>query len=112
MASLIVKRPTAGVACSAAADSADYRQAEYFLGLLVQHRGHTDHRIGDYRKAIAAAEAAGDNEAAIGLRRMARIEEQDRRILDALIANLHRRFPLAGHGEVPPNPRRTRLGVW
>jgi hypothetical protein len=112
MASLILNRPAARVECSAtAADTADYRQAEYFLGLLAQNRGHIDHRIGDYRKAIAAAEAVRDSEAAIGLRRMARIEEQDRHTVDVLIANLRRRFPLAVPGEVPPVPRRARLAV-
>jgi hypothetical protein len=42
---------------------------------------------------------------------MARIEDQDRQILDGLIENLHRRFPVRAPGEAPQGPRRARLAV-
>lgn len=86
---------------AAAAETADRRQAEYFLGLLMQRRRLIDHRIEQYRKAVAAAENGGDAERAYGLRRMAHAEEQDRRTLEDLIQNLQRRFPRQDPGGVP-----------
>jgi hypothetical protein len=77
----------------AASEIADRRQADYFRRLLAQNRRLVEHRLGEYDKAIAAAEAAGDAEGACALRRMARFDQQDRRTLDGLIANLQRRFP-------------------
>ena len=107
MPSLTVSRAADGVESAATASgTADHRQAEYFLRLLAQSRRHIDHRICEYQKAIALAEAGGDSEGASGLRRMARIEEQDRQTLDRLIDKLHRRFSLRAPGEVPPIPRR------
>jgi hypothetical protein len=86
--------PAADVELSAAAaETADQLQADYFLRMLVQNRRHTEHRIGEYHKAIAAAEAAGDTDGAASLRRMAHLEQQDRETLDRLIENLRRRFP-------------------
>jgi len=85
---------------AAAAESADRRQAEYFLGLLLQRRRLIDHRIDESRRAVVAAEKGGDAERAYGLRRTAHGEEQDRRILDGLIENLHRRFPRQDPGGV------------
>ncbi len=76
-----------------AAEAADRRQAEYFLGLLLQHRRLIAHRIDEYRRGIIAAETGGDAGRAYELRRMARGDEQERRTLDGLIANLQRRFP-------------------
>ena len=112
MPSLTMNRPAADVECAAAAtETADHRQADYFLRLLTQSRRLSDHRIGEYHKAIARAEADGDAEGASVFRRMARIEEQDRRTLDGLIENLHRRFALRAPGEAPPVPRRARLVV-
>lgn len=84
----------APVAGRQAAGMADRRQAEYFRRLLGQNRRHIDHRIGDIRKAIATAEAVGDAEGAVTLRRLARTEEHDRRTVDDLLANLQRRFPV------------------
>ena len=110
MPSLTKDRPAGDVESAAAAnETADQRQAEYFLRLLAQSRHHVDHRIGTYQKAIAAAEAAGDTEGAGGLRRMACAEEQDRQTLDRLIENLRRRFPVRAPGEVPQAPRGARL---
>jgi hypothetical protein len=89
-----MKRPAGHVEQSAAAvQTADHRQADYFRRLLAQSGRHIDHRLREYQKAIATAEAAGDAEGASGLRRMARIEEQERQTLDRLIENLQRRFP-------------------
>jgi hypothetical protein len=81
-------------ASAASAQTADRLQADYFRLLLAQNRRHVDHRLGEYHKAIAAAEAAGDAEGASNLRRMARLDQQDRHTLDDLLANLQRRFPV------------------
>jgi hypothetical protein len=109
MPSLTVNRAARDVESPvAAAETADYLQAEYFLRLLAQSRRHSDHRIGEYQKAIAVAEAAGDKEGAGCLRRQARIEEQDRQTIDGLIENLHRRFPIRVPGGVPQVPRKAR----
>ncbi len=74
-------------------DAADQLQADYFLRLLAQNRRLIDHRIDGYRKAIAAAEAKGDVEGVVTFRRTVVGEEQDRRVLDAMIESLRRRFP-------------------
>ena len=78
---------------AAAAETADRLQADYFRRLLGQNRRHIEHRIGEYQKAITTAEAAGDTEGASSLRRMARVEQQERQTLDGLIEKLQRRFP-------------------
>lgn len=78
---------------AAAAATADRRQADYFRRVLIQNHRHIDHRLAEYQKAIAAAEAAGDAEGAASLRRMARVEQQERETLDGLIEKLQRRFP-------------------
>jgi trans-aconitate methyltransferase len=112
MPSLTLNRPAGDVESAAAAhETADYLQAEYFLRLLAQSRRHIDHRIAEYQKAIATAEAAGDTEGAATLRRMERAEEQDRQSLDGLIQNLHRRFPIRAPGQVRQVPRGARLVV-
>jgi hypothetical protein len=112
MPSLTVNRPAGDVeGPAAAAETADYLQAEYFMRLLAQSRRHSDHRIGEFQKAIAVAEAAGDTEGASCMRRQARIAEQDRHTIDGLIDNLRRRFPLRVPGGVPRVPRKARLVV-
>ncbi len=90
-----VRQARADAEPSAAESSAaaDLRQADYFRRVLAQSRRHIDHRLGEYQKAIATAEAAGDAEGASSLRRMARVEQQERQTLDRLIENLQRRFP-------------------
>lgn len=93
------------------AEEADQRQAEYFLRLLNQNRRVVEHRIEGYRKAIAGAEASGNTEGAATLRRMARIEEQEREALSALIDKLHLRFPAPSATEAAAGPRRPRLVV-
>lgn len=101
MPSLTVNRPVGDIECSPVTiETADHRQADYFRRLFAQSRRHIEHRIGEYQKAIATAEAAGDADGASNLRRMARIDEQERQKLDGMIENLQRRFPL-----------RTRLAV-
>ena len=112
MTSVTVNRPADDRECAAAVqETADHLQAEYFLRVLAQSRRHIDHRMGEYQKAIATAEAAGDTEGANTLRRMERAEEQDRHTLDHLIQNLRRRFPLRAPGQVPQVPRGARLAL-
>jgi hypothetical protein len=112
MPSLTVNRLAGDVEFPASpAETADQLQADYFRRLLAQSRLHIEHRLGEYHKAIATAEAVGDAEGACNFRRMARIEEQDRHILDGLIENLHRRFPGQKPGGVPQGPRRARPAV-
>ena len=112
MPSMTVHRSAGDVAPSAAvAETADQRQAGYFLRLLTQSRRHIDQRIGEYHKAIALAEAAGDTDGAGSLRRMAHLEEQDRQSLDGLIENLRRRFPVRAPGGPAHLPRRPRPAV-
>ena len=90
---------------------ADHRQADYFLGLLTQRRRVCDDRIGKYQRAIGIAEANGDLEGAGRFRPLLRIEQQDRQVVDGLIQNLHRRFPVRPPGEVWSNPRKAPLAV-
>jgi hypothetical protein len=105
-------RPAGDVESVAAAnETADYLQAEYFLRLLAQNRRHIDHRIAEYQKAIAAAQAAADREGAATLRRLEHGEEQDRQTLDGLVQNLRRRFPVRAPDEVPHVPRGSRVAV-
>jgi hypothetical protein len=112
MRALTLNRPAGDVESPASAnETADYLQAEYFLRLLAQSRRHIDHRIAEYHKAIAAAQAAGDTEGAATLRRMEHIEEQDRQTLEDLIQNLRRRFSVRSAGELPQLPRGARLVV-
>jgi hypothetical protein len=112
MPSLTMNRAVGAVESQAAArETADRRQAEYFLCLLTQSRRHLDHRIGECQKAIAIAEAAGDLEGERNFRRMARSEEQDRQTLDGLIENLRRRFGLRVPGEVSKIHRTARTVV-
>ncbi len=102
-----VKVRQGGESLAEAHETADHRQAEYFLRLLVQNRHHVDHRIGACQKAIALAEAAGDAEGASGLRHVACAEEQERQTLDRLIENLRRRFPARAPGQAA-RPVRVR----
>ena len=96
---------------AAMSETADHRQADYFLRLLTQNRRLIDRRIDEYQKAIATSEANGDVEGTCGFRRTAHLEEQDRQTLDGLIENLHRRFPRRAPGKIPPILSRARLVV-
>ncbi|OBH86629.1 hypothetical protein A5680_05020 [Mycobacterium sp. E2989] len=98
----------AGDVDPAGADAADQRQADYFIRLLSQNRRLIEQRIDDYQKAIASAQVAGDADAVCNLRRMARIEEQDRDNLDAMLENLRRRFARRAPGEPPAHSARRR----
>ncbi|OBA58938.1 hypothetical protein A5647_19310 [Mycobacterium sp. 1100029.7] len=91
-----------------AVDTADQRQADYFLRLLMQNRRLIDQRIDGYYKAIAVAEARGDEEAASVFRRTARVEERERKALETMVENLRRRFPLDAPELTPPNARGSR----
>jgi hypothetical protein len=105
-------RPSGDVdRATAAAAAADLRQADYFLRLLSQNRRLVEHRIEGYHKAILGAEASGNTEGASGLRRLARVEEQERDTLTGLIEKLRRRFPTRNAAEAPAMPRRSRLVV-
>ncbi len=109
---LPVDRPTSAADTPATLwETADHRQADYFVRLLTQNRRLVDHRIEEYQKAIATSEANGDIEAACSFRRMTRIEEQDRQTLDGMIEQLRRRFPRQPPGEVATLSARTRFVV-
>jgi hypothetical protein len=109
---LSANRPTGAIdRATAAVDTADRRQADYFLRLLMQNRRLIDQRMDGYEKAIAVAEAKGDTESADVFRRTARVEEQERNALDALIENLNRRFPVLPEPEAPPISRGPRLVI-
>jgi hypothetical protein len=88
--------------------TADRRQAEYFVRLLIQTRLRIGDRIDHYQKAISSSEASGDAENVPGLRRMMRAEEQNRQAVEGLIENLRRRFALRSPGQAPQIPRRAR----
>lgn len=98
----------AGDADPAAPDAADHLQADYFVRMLSQSRRLIEQRIDDYRKAIATAQAGGDVDAVCNLRRMARIEEQDRHDVDGMLEKLRRRFARRTPGEVPLSPEARR----
>lgn len=96
---------------TAGADAADQLQADYFIRLLSKNRRLIEQRIDDYRKAIASAQVAGDADTVCNLRRMARIEEQDRDTLDAMLENLRRRFARRAPGEPAALSARPRSAV-
>ncbi len=77
---------------TAAPDTADQLQADYFVRLLAGRRGLIDQRIEEYQRKIATAEAKGDADAVASFRRLVRVAEQDRVTLDVLIDKLRRRF--------------------
>jgi hypothetical protein len=105
------RQPGACNPSAATPDTGDHLQAEYFLRVLTERRRLIDHRVEEYRKAIASCEANGDLEGACGFRRMASVEEQDRQTLDGLIEKLQRRFSRRAPANAPANPRRARLAV-
>ena len=71
----------------------DQRQAEYFIALLHLNLRRIDYRIEKCRAAITYSQAAGDIENVLGFRDLLRLEQQERRTVEDLIANLQRRFP-------------------
>lgn len=102
-------RPTGEADRAAAvAEQADQRQADYFLRLLHQNRRMVEHRIEGLRKSITGAEASHNAEGASGLRRQARMEEQECEALTAMIEKLQRRFAAPGSAEVS----RAGHGSW
>jgi hypothetical protein len=98
-------RPPGAFDRVAVSDTADQRQADYFLRLLTQNRRLIDQRIDGYHKAIAVAEARGDAESASVFRRTARVEEQERKALDVLIDKLQRRFVVQPTTDAAHGPR-------
>ncbi len=101
----------AGDADPATPDAADHRQADYFVRLLSQNRRLIEQRLDDYRKAIVTAQANGDVDAVCNLRRMARIEEQDRDNLDGMLEKLRRRFARRTPGDPQALSVRPRSAV-
>ncbi|WP_244168011.1 hypothetical protein [Mycobacterium paraffinicum] len=95
----------AGDAGPAAPDAADQRQADYFVRVLSQNRRLIEQRLDDYQKAIVTAQAGGDVDAVCNLRRMARIEEQDRDDLDGMLERLRSRFARRAQAEQALSPR-------
>ncbi len=91
--------------------TADRLQAEYFIRLFTQSRLRIGDRIDYYQNAISSSEANGGAENVLGLRRMMRAEEQNRRAVEGMIERLQRRFPVRTPGEAPPIPRRARPAV-
>jgi hypothetical protein len=83
----------AGHAAEPAADP-DHLQADYFLRLLIPSCRRLDRKIDQQQKAIAIAETRGAPDDAHRIRRMLRIDEQERQTLKALIDRLQRRFPV------------------
>jgi hypothetical protein len=78
---------------AAPAVDADHRQAEYLLRLLAQGCLRIDRQIDRYQKAIAIAEASGAVDHGRRLRRVMRVEHDERQTLKGLIDRLQRRFP-------------------
>ncbi len=95
----------AGDVDPAAPDAADQHQAAYFVRVLSQNRRLTQQRIDDCQQAIVTAQANGDADAVCNLRRMARIEEQDRDHLDGMLEKLRRRFARRAPGQPTVSPR-------
>lgn len=92
----------------AAPETADQLQADYFIRTLALRSRLIDQRIAEYQRAIVTAEAKGDADAACGLRRLTRMEEHDRQMLDAMMDKLRRRFTRRAPGDPTGSPR-TRL---
>ncbi|OBG49366.1 hypothetical protein A9X03_13655 [Mycobacterium sp. E1715] len=103
--------PSADRAAADAPDAADQRQADYFVRLLSQNRRLIEQRLDDYQKAIATAQAGGDVDAVCNLRRMARIEEQDRDNLDGMLERLRSRFARRAPADPPVQSPRPRSAV-
>jgi hypothetical protein len=83
----------AGQPAEPAADR-DHLQAVYFLRLLIPSCRRLDRKIDQHQKAIAIAESRGDLDHAHRIRRMLRVDEQERQTLEELIDRLQRRFPV------------------
>lgn len=79
--------------------TADHRQAEYFVRLLLLDLQRIDLRIKRCRAAINFATAAGDIENVVGFRELLDLEQAERRTVQVLIANLRTRFSLQDKGE-------------
>jgi hypothetical protein len=87
----------AGQSAEPAADP-DHLQADYFLRLLIPSCRRIDRKISQHHKAIAIAETRGAPDHAHRIRRMLRIDEQERQTVKALIDGLQGRFPVPPRG--------------
>jgi hypothetical protein len=96
--SVPMNRPAVDAGQSAEPADPDHLQADYFLRLLIPSCRQIDRKIDQYQKAIAIAETRGAPEDAHRIRRMLRIDEQERQTLKALIDGLQRRFPVRSRG--------------
>src|ERR1700744_211341 len=74
----------------APSDDADRQQADYFLHLLAGRRRLIDHRVDEYQKAVAVAEANGDAEAACRFRRLVRLPMPERQAGAGMMGKAHR----------------------
>ncbi|WP_231986704.1 hypothetical protein [Mycobacterium sp. 852002-40037_SCH5390672] len=101
----------AGAIAADVPDTADQLQADYFVRLLGGRRGLIDQRIEECQRKIATAEAKGDLDTVANFRRLARIAEQDRHTLDALIDKLRRRFVRRAPGAASAGSPQARPGV-
>jgi hypothetical protein len=97
--SVPMNRPAmdAGQSAEPAADP-DHLQADYFLRLLIPSCRRIERKIDQQHKAIAIAETRGAPDHAHRIRRMLRIDEQERQTVKALIDGLQRRFPVPPRG--------------
>jgi hypothetical protein len=99
-----MKRARRDMEQGAAAETADRSQAEYFRGLLEQHRAETEQAIAEYLATIDEQKASGDLTGVGELTRQLRHAEQERTTIGQMIAAIDRRFPLAGTPSAPPKP--------
>ena len=86
---------------AAPATAADHRQTDCALRVLAQICRRLNHRIDQFQRARAISEASGQADYACGTGRMARIEDEERQILEGMIDHLQRRIPVSASGEVP-----------
>jgi len=86
-----------GQSAEPAADP-DHLQADYFLRLLIPSCRRIDRKIDQHHKAIAIAETRCDHDHADRIRRLLRIDEEERQTLKELIDGLQRRFPVPPGG--------------
>jgi len=89
----------------------DQRRVDYCLRLLTQICRRINLRIDMYQRARAGADADDRAQPGYGLRHLAGIEADDRKILEGLIDRVLRPAFQAALAEVPPISRRVRVRV-
>lgn len=75
---------------------ADQRETEEFLNLLAQICRRINHRVDMCHRTGATFDGDGLIEHPWGYRRLARLSEQDRKIVEELTDHLQQRFRAAG----------------